>query len=92
MNKYKLYVWDDVLSDYTTGIAFAIAKTKKQAVELLLSEWDAAADDRENNIVPKSHTGTCGYTKSEFKKQLLKFKPTIHDLNSPIAYFIGGGS
>jgi hypothetical protein len=30
----KLFVWEDVFADYTSGCAFAIAETKEQASEL----------------------------------------------------------
>lgn len=34
--KYKLYVWEDVLSDYTSGIAFAVAKSPEEAREKVM--------------------------------------------------------
>ena len=35
MTENKLYVWRDVLCDYTCGIAFAIAESPERAIELL---------------------------------------------------------
>lgn len=38
MNNLKLYVWEDVLTDYTSGtsgIAFALAESVEQARELI---------------------------------------------------------
>ena len=34
-NKLKLYIWDDFCSDYTSGLAFAIAETESEARELV---------------------------------------------------------
>ena len=35
MNTLKLYVWEDVLTDYTSGIAFALAESIEQAREAI---------------------------------------------------------
>lgn len=35
MNNLKLYVWEDVLTDYTSGIAFALAESIEQAREVI---------------------------------------------------------
>jgi len=35
MNNLKLYVWEDVLTDYTSGIAFALAESVEQAREVI---------------------------------------------------------
>jgi len=42
----KLFVWKDVFTDYTSGIAFAIAKNKEEAIECAIGdepgkEWKA---------------------------------------------------
>jgi hypothetical protein len=34
----KLYVWTDVLKDYTPGIAFALAATEDEARELVVKK------------------------------------------------------
>jgi hypothetical protein len=31
----KLYVWEDVLCDYTCGMAFALAETEDEAIEII---------------------------------------------------------
>lgn len=36
--KLKLYVWENVLRDYTTGIAFAYAENSEQARKLVLEK------------------------------------------------------
>lgn len=36
--KLKLYVWEDVLSDYTSGIAFALAENSTEARQMICKE------------------------------------------------------
>ena len=36
--KRKLFIWRNVFCDYTEGIAFAIAKTKDEAIEVIAKE------------------------------------------------------
>ena len=38
MIEYKLYVWDDVLTDNTSGIAVAVAETVEQARATILAK------------------------------------------------------
>ena len=42
MTKLKLFVWTGFSPDYTDGLAFAIAKTEKQAREAIIEKcgWD----------------------------------------------------
>ena len=42
-SKYRLYVWEDVLADYTSGIMFAIASSVEEARILILKEYDEDA-------------------------------------------------
>lgn len=35
MSNYKLYIWNDVLEDYTSGIGFAMAESVEQARDLV---------------------------------------------------------
>jgi hypothetical protein len=35
----KLFVWDNVLTDYTSGIMFAIAPDVEDARKQLIAEW-----------------------------------------------------
>ena len=37
MNELSLYVWKKFSPDYTTGLAFAIAKNESQARELVIA-------------------------------------------------------
>lgn len=34
----KLYIWEDVLSDYTSGVMFALASSVEEAREILLAK------------------------------------------------------
>jgi hypothetical protein len=36
--KLKLYVWEDVLTDYTSGIMFALATSSDEARHLLIKK------------------------------------------------------
>ena len=47
--KLKLFVWQDVLTDYTSGIAFAIAETEQEARGMLLKEESCLANDASFN-------------------------------------------
>jgi hypothetical protein len=38
MDKLKLYVWDGVLTDYSSGIVFALAESPKAAIKMLLAK------------------------------------------------------
>lgn len=38
MNDNFLFVWEGVFEDYTPGLAFAIAKTKEEAVDLVMMD------------------------------------------------------
>lgn len=39
MKKYKLYVWEGVLADYTEGIMFAYAKSAEGAREVIIDKF-----------------------------------------------------
>ena len=43
--KLKLFIWRNVLADYTSGIAFALAETEQEAREMLLKDEDCLARD-----------------------------------------------
>jgi hypothetical protein len=37
--RVKLYVWEGVFNDYTEGIAFALARTVREAREVIARTW-----------------------------------------------------
>lgn len=56
--KLKLYVWEGVFADYTDGLAFAVAGSKKEAIDLILGTKDVYDGDRREeleNIKPVVH-------------------------------------
>ena len=46
--KLSLYVWTDVFSDWTDGIAFALARDPAQARRLICKEYVKKAPGKEN--------------------------------------------
>lgn len=40
MENLKLYVWEDALVDYTSGVMFALARNAKEARKMLLEKDD----------------------------------------------------
>jgi len=45
MTKLKLYVWTGFAPDWTDGLAFAIAKTEKEARKLIIAEYGMSTYD-----------------------------------------------
>lgn len=45
MKKLKLYVWEDVLTDYTPGIMFALAENIDQARDLIRKSGNILESD-----------------------------------------------
>ena len=98
---YKLYVWNgpDILQDYSPGIAITLAKTKNEAIENLMIEYDKTVYAFENKKFNKetSNFGTLLWyddprLRNDFLKALKKHKPIIRPVNKPFAIFQGGGS
>jgi hypothetical protein len=58
MKKLKLYIWEYVFQDYTSGLAFAIASNKQEAAKLALGkdawmDWKVKElEDTEPKILP----------------------------------------
>jgi hypothetical protein len=74
--KLQLYVWEDVLTDYTSGIIFALATSPEKAREIILDThgW------KENGVVvPK------GVVWEELQKEPKVFC-------TPVGFVIYGGS
>jgi len=45
MSNLKLFVWEDVLRDYSTGVMFALAKDESEARKLLLEQCPHLPDE-----------------------------------------------
>jgi hypothetical protein len=71
----KLYVWDDVLTDYTSGIMFALAESVEQAREELRCERGCSTRAGCDCLV-------CVELKSE---------PSVYDGTRPVGYIVWGG-
>lgn len=37
-NSLKLFVWEEVLTDYTDGVMFSLASSKEEAIALILNK------------------------------------------------------
>lgn len=80
MSELKLYVWENVLEDYTSGIAFAIAPSKDEALRLIAKTL---------GINPPK---TIGF--EEWLSDHPDFNDTnltVHPLGKKVAYAIYGG-
>ena len=55
MSNLKLFVWTDVLSDFTEGIAFALANTEEEARTLIIDQKPGIEDDYNFRQNPKIH-------------------------------------
>lgn len=65
--KLKLFVWTDFSPDWTSGLAFAIAKDEEEAKKLVRGEHGIVSDREWGSL-------------------------EVHELNSPIAFAVTGGS
>ncbi len=64
----KLFVWEDVLSDYTDGIMFALAESADEARTIIVEKAKADGYDRhlgeieiELKVEPKSYNNKVGF-------------------------------
>ena len=57
--RVRLFIWRDIRSDYTSGIGFAVGRTKEEAIEAIHKisepwEWDCYAGELLTTI-PEEH-------------------------------------
>ena len=50
MKKWKLYIWRGIRCDYTSGIGFAVGRSKEEAIEAIHAisedwEWESYAGE-----------------------------------------------
>lgn len=79
----NLYVWEGILADYTAGLAFAIANSKEEAIDVLV----------QNNI--EKYHNPCNYNAEIMRRELSQNPPKIYNLtllSEPIAFYVEGGS
>lgn len=58
--KLQLYVWEDVLSDYTDGVMFALATSEDEAKAMILKH-SHYVPDHEFSKSPKVFDAPVGY-------------------------------
>ena len=75
-NTLKLFVWEDVLTDYTDGVMFALAKSKEEAIALILNKAKECPRMRVN-VVPW------------MEEELELNKPKVYE--NPVGFFLLGG-
>lgn len=60
--KLKLFVWEGVFVDYTSGIAVALASSKEEAIETFKSlDLSESSIEELENTEPKVHKVTTPY-------------------------------
>jgi hypothetical protein len=59
--KLKLYVWEDVLEDYTQGVMFALAPNKEEARRLIAEKMGYDRPVSDLNQEPKEVTKPEGF-------------------------------
>lgn len=74
----KLYVWEDVLSDYTDGIMFALAESKEEAMAIIISK-------AENEIYPKKRDDLLRMIKEDLENE-----PKVYA--DKVGFFVFGGA
>ena len=58
----KLYVWHDSLTDYTSGVMFALANSVDEAREAIIAEaGQSKTIVRELSVEPTVYEGTAGF-------------------------------
>lgn len=71
----RLFIWDDVLEDYTAGIMFAVAEDVDAARVAVRAEW------------VRSHK----YEVLPYVERDLAQEPKVYDLTEPVARAVSGG-
>jgi hypothetical protein len=68
-------VWEDVLTDYTSGMAFAIASSKEEAALLAMNTESRFKRDMDDDLV----------------QELINTDCSVHPLNKPYGNHVFGG-
>jgi len=75
----KLYVWTGVLCDYTCGMAFAIADSVEDAIQIIATQ--GKTDGHQERSM------------SEYEiEQIRSEPPTVYELSDKVGYYVWGGS
>ena len=92
MNR-KLYVWDDVFSDYTSGCAMAFATSKEDAAKQIAEAKNLPRDFV--TYAGKLSTEEIAARRAEWVRndfnELMKSDCTEHELDKPFTFWMYGG-
>lgn len=76
-NTLKLFVWEEVLTDYTDGVMFALAESKEEAMALILNKAKESPRIMRQNSLPW------------MEEELELNKPKVYE--NPVGFFLLGG-
>lgn len=82
----KIYVWEGVLSDYTSGLAIAVARSKEEAVRVLSRK---VRNGSYRDAAGKSHPAYSSLMESEIE-ELKAVEPKVYPME-PISFWVRGG-
>lgn len=87
----KLFVWHDVLKDYTSGVMVALAEDVAAAREALCPGWNKhfAWTKKEGDARRYGPDGEIVWWFT--KERDLEAEPTVYDLDKPMHFEVAGG-
>jgi hypothetical protein len=87
--KMKLYVWTEVLTDWTDGLAFGLGRNKKEAAKAAASEAGRRIINEAGEYIRKSDGENLG--KCDVYAELMVSEADIYPLDKAIGTFVFGG-
>lgn len=81
MEKLKLYYWDNVLKDYSTGCAIALACSIEEAQKMILDKY----------ISDNPKQKDCRHSLYQALFEELKQEPKVYDVNTKTVFYCEGG-
>ena len=85
----KLYVWTEVLTDWTDGLAFGLGRNKKEAAKAAASEAGRRIINEAGEYIRKSDGENLG--KCDVYAELMASEADICPLDKAIGTFVFGG-
>ena len=82
----KMFIWCDVLSDYTSGIAVVMAENLEQALQLIIDKANEPSDYTFTALLNQIST----YNEKTKTIVKLEKQPEIHDIPYVVAIWGGG--
>ena len=86
----KLYLWTDVLADYTPGVMFALADSADEARELIVAEGLWAEKILRKRESAQDRGRWVAFLEQYIRSELVK-EPREIELNSKFAFVLEGG-